>query len=74
MKYSCPLESNGFDKLQLKYLGTTTPFINPAAAAGLPRHPLGGGGIKLPLFMSAKISSQRVEIEKQNFAHIFLNT
>ena len=49
--------------------------FNPAAA-GPPRHPpaAGGGGIKLPPFTSAMISSQREEIEKRNFAHIFLNT
>ena len=47
--------------------------VNPAAAEP-PRHPPAAGGIKLPPFTSAKISSQRDEIEKRNFAHIFLNT
>ena len=47
----------------------------------LTRQPLGlratrqpPGGIKLPPFTSAKISSQREEIEKRTFAHTFLNT
>ena len=40
-----------------------------------PRHPpAAGGGIKLPPFTSATISSQREEIEKRNCVHIFLNT
>ena len=48
--------------------------VNPAAA-GPPRHPpAAGGGIKLPPFTSVMILSQREEIEKRNFAHIFLNT
>ena len=37
------------------------------------RQPLGGGHIVAP-FISATISSQHAEIEKRNFAHIFLNT
>ena len=50
-------------------------ILNPAGA-GPPRHPpaAGGGDIKLPPFTFAKISSQREETEKRNFAHIFLNT
>ena len=43
------------------------------AAAGPPRQPMGGGH-KVAPFTSAMISSQREEIEKRNFAHIFLNT
>ena len=37
------------------------------------RQPLGGGH-KVAPFTSATISSEREEIEKRNFAHIFLNT
>ena len=37
------------------------------------RQPLGGGP-KVAPFTSAKKSSQRVKIEKRNFAHIFLST
>ena len=37
------------------------------------RQPLGGGH-KVAPFTSAKISSQREEIEKRNYAHIFLDT
>ena len=50
-------------------------IINPAGA-GPPRHlpAAGGGGHKVAPFTSVTISSEREEIEKRNFAHIFLNT
>ena len=43
-------------------------------AAGPPRHPLAAGGHIVATFTSATISSQREEIKKRNFSHIFLNT
>ena len=52
------------------------PSIYPGAAEP-PRHPPAAGGghiLVVAPFTSATISSQRGEIKKRNFAHIFLNT
>ena len=62
-----------FNNVSLCIADKMCSHVNPAAA-GPPRHlPAAGGGVKLPPSTSAKISSQRDEIEKRNFAHIFLN-
>ena len=58
----------GVDVDRSSWLGSNNVdifFVFNPAAAGPPRHlPAAGGGIKLPPFTSATISSQREEIEK----------